>query len=308
MKRGYVALLVGGTSAILAVLFVWLLSGVTLHVLEPTGDVAFQQRNLIWLTIGLSAIVVIPVFVLLLSFAWKYSEKSKGSKYQPEWSKNNLLETIWWGVPIVIIAILAVVTWQTSHSLDPYRPLASGRKPLEVQVVALQWKWLFIYPEQQIAVVNELPVIKDRPIHFTLSADAPMSAFWIPTLGTQIYNMNGMNSQLNLIANREGDYYGYNTNINGRGYSSMRFTVKVRDEREFDKTVNQARLSTALLDESAYQVLVQPSVQQTAYYYRLADKNLYDSIVMKYMHGNLPAQAKGSSIQGDHTMHNMEGV
>lgn len=307
MKRGKVVWVVIGTLAALGGLFWWLLQGVTLHVLEPTGAVAAQQRDLIWLTIGLSAIVVIPVFVLLISFATRYSEKSKATTYTPDWHSNNIMEIIWWGIPIVIIGILGTVTWFTSHSLDPYKPLASNQKPVEVQVVALQWKWLFIYPDEKVAVLNELPIVKDRPVHFTISADAPMSAFWIPTLGTQIYSMNGMNSQLNLVGNKLGDFYGYNTNINGEGYASMRFAVKVRTQDEYDSIMRQARKSVAALDEVAYQSLAQPSTDAKPYYYRLVDSGLYQQIVMKYMHGSLPAPTDTSAPM-EHTMHGMEGM
>ncbi len=310
MKRGYIVGIVVGTLVVLGALFWWLFHGVTFHVLEPTGAVGSQERDLIWLTISLSAVVVLPVFIMLIAFSVKYSEKSKPAKYAPDWHSNNLVEMVWWGIPIVIIGILGTVTWFTSHSLDPYRPLTSDKKPIEVQVVALQWKWLFLYPEEEIAVLNELPIVKDRPVHFTISADAPMSAFWVPTLGTQIYSMNGMNSQLNLVGNKVGNFYGYNTNINGKGYSSMRFVVKVREQKEYNAIIASAKKSIATLDESAYQSLVQPSVDAAPYYYRLPDRDLYHQIVMKYMHGSMPARSS-ENTNGDHDMHkmhNMEGM
>jgi cytochrome o ubiquinol oxidase subunit 2 len=313
MKRGRIIGLVGVTLVAFAALFWWLLKDAQLHVLDPTGQVAMQQRNLIVFTVALSLIVVIPVFTMMIAFAWKYTEKNKKAVYKPEWSHNNLLEFIWWGIPVVIIGILAVVTWVTSHSLDPYRPITSHQKPIEVQVVALQWKWLFIYPEHNVAFLNELPVVKDRPVHFTLSADAPMSAFWIPTLGSQIYSMNGMHSQLNLVANKEGDYYGYNTNINGEGYASMRFAVKVRDQKNFDETIKKAHASPNVLSEESYRELAQKVIQKDAVRYRLANKELYDQIVMKYMHGNMPAGTtvpadSHDATMEDHSMHNMEGM
>lgn len=308
MKRGAIVGLIVGTLIGLGILFVWLLQGSTFHVLRPTGQVAAQERDLIVLTVLLSLVVVIPVFTMLIMFAWKYSDKNKQRKtYTPEWHSNPLLEIIWWGIPIIIIGILGTVTWFTSHSLDPYKPLASQQKPLEVQVVALQWKWLFLYPEQHIASVNELVVVKDQPVHFTISADAPMSAFWIPTLGTQIYSMSGMNSQLNLVANKTGDYYGYNTNINGKGYAGMRFAVKVRSADEFARFVSQASASNKVMDEVAYQVLSQPGEMTNAYYYTLPDSKLYEQIVMKYMHGNLPSSTTENDTM-NHSMSEMEGM
>ena len=307
MKRGYTIAIVVGTIVALGALFWWLTSGLTLHVLQPTGAVANQQKDLIWLTILLSLIVVIPVFGMLVAFSLRYTDKNKSHAYKPEWHSNTLLEIVWWGIPIIIIGVLATVTWFTSHSLDPYKSIASNQKPLEVQVVALQWKWLFIYPEQRIAVVNELPVIKDRPVHFTLSADAPMSAFWIPTLGSQIYSMNGMSAQLNLVANSSGDFYGYNTNINGEGYAAMRFIVKVRSEKEFNDIVTKARSSAYAMDESTYQLLAQPSIPKTASYYRLNDQGMYHQIVMKYMHGYVPA-VPTETMHNHETQHSLEGM
>ncbi len=181
----------------------WLLAGVHIPVLMPSGQIASSERDLIVFTILLATIVVVPVFILLGVFAWKYRE-GNNAKYKPEADKNSVLEVIWWGIPIIIIVVLSVVTWISSHSLDPYRAIQSDNKTLEVQVVALQWKWLFIYPEQGIATVNDLTIPVDTPVHFSLSADAPMSAFWVPDLGSQIYSMNGMTSQLHLIADREG--------------------------------------------------------------------------------------------------------
>src|SRR4051812_406278 len=155
-------------------------------VLNPQGDIARQQRNLIAFTTALGMTVVVPVFIMLGLFAWKFREGNHKAKYRPEWDGNTWLEVIWWGIPILIILILSVVTWRTSHDLDPYKALDSKVKPVEVQVVALQWKWLFIYPEQKIASVNLLQIPEKTPINFTITSDAPMNSFWIPSLGSQV--------------------------------------------------------------------------------------------------------------------------
>lgn len=268
---------------VIALLFgAWLLfRGVNFPVLNPAGEVGMKQRDLMVVAVVMSAVVVIPVFTMLGLFAWRYRAGNK-AKYTPDWHQNNKLEALWWGIPIVIIAILSVITWQTSHSLDPYRPLVSSQKKIEVQVVALQWKWLFIYPELGVASVNELPVPVDVPIHFTLTADAPMSAFWVPSLGSQIYAMNGMSSQLNLIANRPGNYEGYTTNINGEGYAEMKFMTKATPRADFDAWVQSARQSPNMMDEMAYRELAKPGTA-TATAYMLMDDQLYDTIVGKYM-------------------------
>lgn len=261
----------------------WMLTrDVDIPVLMPSGDIANQQRDLIIFTVALAGLVVVPVFFLLALFAHRYREGAKAT-YRPEWADNKWLEIIWWGIPIIIIIVLSVVTYLTSHSLDPYRAIKSDKPALEVQVVALQWKWLFIYPEQGVATVNDLTIPVDRPVHFNLSADAPMSAFWVPALGSQIYSMNAMNSQLNLIANKQGVYKGYNTNINGEGYADMVFDVNVVDDRNFEQWTDLHSVSGHILDQSHLEELSQPSSISAPMYMKLADNNLYNSVIMKYM-------------------------
>ncbi len=262
---------------------------VTIDVLAPTGKIAGEQLKLLYFTLALSVVVVLPVFTMLGIFAYKYRE-GRDADYKPEYAHNNKLEAIWWGIPIAIIGILSVVTWYTSNSLDPYKPIASTKPTIKVQVIALQWKWLFIYPDYEIATVNELPIPVDQPVHFTLAADAPMSAFWIPSLGSQIYSMNGMSSELNLLAHKTGDYTGYNTNINGQGYSKMKFTTKVIPQSDFDTWRRTAGVKAMEagdhLDEATYNVLAKPSVLSEPQTYHLMQRDLYDTIVAKYMgHG-----------------------
>lgn len=266
------------------IVLLWvLLKDTTIDVLHPTGDIAREQRDLLYFTLILSAFVVLPVFTLLGIFAYKYRE-GRGADYKPELSGNNLLEAIWWGIPILIIIVLAIVTWRTSNSLDPYKKIESHNPTLHVQVVALQWKWLFIYPDYNIATINELPLPVDHPVHFMLAADAPMSAFWIPSLGSQIYSMNGMSSELNLIANKTGEFTGYNTNINGQGYAKMTFNTRVMTPEEFTARTKQIAQSSQSLSLANYEELAKPSLMETPQFYRLGDADLYDKIIDKYMH------------------------
>jgi cytochrome o ubiquinol oxidase subunit 2 len=254
-------------------------------VLNPKGDIAAQQRDLIMFTVMLISIVVIPVFIMLAVFGWKYREGNKKAKYAPNWDGNWLLETIWWGIPIIIISILGVVTWQTSHSLDPFKALDSTTKPLSVQVVALQWKWLFIYPQQRIASVNQLQIPKDTPINFTITADSPMNSFWIPSLGGQVYAMAGMSTQLHLIADEAGDYKGSSANISGKGFADMAFTARASSQADFDAWVDEVAQSKQGLDMATYNDIAQPGSVKAPTYYVLKDTDLYDKIVMKYMDG-----------------------
>ena len=290
------------------VVLMWaILKDTTIDVLMPTGQIADEQRKLFVFTIILSLVVIIPVFVMLTVFAVRYREDNKKADYKPEWGSSAKLETLWWGIPILIIGVLSVVTWQTSHSLDPYKPIASDKKTLEIQVVALQWKWLFIYPEYKLATINELPLPANRPVHFSLAADAPMSGFWIPSLGSQIYSMNGMDSQLNLIANKTGSYKGYNTNINGEGYAKMTFDAKVMPEVDFTSWTLTAPEKAAQagnqMNEATYDTLAKPGLMPQPRTYHLVKTDLYDTIMMKYMgHGH----ASDGSADTTHDMNTMD--
>ncbi len=281
MKRG-VGAIIGVLIAVFLTVGAWLMvRNAHFDVLSPSGEIADQQRNLLIFTLCLSALVVIPVYTMLGMFAWRYSEKNPRSKrtYRPDWHKNNVLEAFWWGIPIAMIGVLSVVTWQTSHALDPYKRLASDQKTINVQVVALQWKWLFIYPDYGIATLNQLPVAEKAPIHFNLTANAPMSAFWVPALGSQIYAMNGMDSQLNLKANQTGEFGGYSTNINGKGYADMKFTVRSMTKDDFEAWIKIAQKSTTSLDMAEYHKLSEPSTEKTDRVYKLTDKKLYHQIL-----------------------------
>lgn len=285
MKKYRVVFGIASAVVILTLIGYLLVRDAHFDVLQPMGSIAKQQRDLLVFVLLLAAVVVIPVFALLGIFAWKYREGHKDSKkrHNPEMRDNAWLEVVWWGIPILIICVLAVVAWTTSHSLDPYRKIESTKPAIEVQVVALQWKWLFIYPELGVATLNQLPVPVDTPIHFTLTADAPMSAFWVPTLGSQIYNMNGMSSQLNLIADHPGDFPGYTTNINGEGYARMKFMVHARSDAEFKAWVKKAQNAKDMMDQAAYDKLAKPETITEEREYMLMDRGLYDWVVQKYM-------------------------
>jgi len=276
-------------------------------VLQPAGSVAKSEKSLLIFALSIMMLIVIPVFIMLAAFGWKYRVgNDKKVDYRPEWHEHKLLEAIWWGIPILIILILATTTWITAHTLDPYRRLDSKTAPVNVQVIALQWKWLFIYPDLGVASVNELPVPVNTPIHFTISADAPMSAFWVPALGTQIYAMNGMSSQLNLIADHTGTFPGYNTNINGEGYAKMKFNVYSKTAKDFSSWVESARKSPNMMDEQMLQKISQPGTMAAASY-MLMDNNLYDKVIMKYMKGTAPDKGTAATST-QHDMSNMEGM
>jgi cytochrome o ubiquinol oxidase subunit 2 len=259
------------------------LRSVNVEVLNPKGTIAHKQRDLIIFAASLSLFVVIPVYTLAFTFMIKYKETNKNATYAPEWDGDKRLESIWWGIPITLILILSIVTWNSSHALDPFKPLNSTAKPLEVEVVALQWKWLFIYPEQHVATVNYAQIPIDRPVNFTITSDAPMNSFWIPQLGGQIYAMSGMSTQLHLMATEVGSYNGSSANISGAGFAGMTFKMNATNQSEFDNWVTWAHQSQDFLNTESYAILAQPSENNWPATYAPVDPGLYDTIIAKYM-------------------------
>ncbi len=263
-----------------------LLHGANIPVLQPKGVIADKQLQLIIVTTLLGMIVIVPVFVMLFAFAWKYREGNKKAKYTPNADGNKWIEALWWGIPIIIITILSVITWVSTHDLDPYKKLESTERPIKVQVVALQWRWLFIYPEQGVATINEVRFPEKTPVEFELTADAPMNGFWIPSLGGQVYAMAGMSSKLSLMADSVGEYNGSSSNISGEGYAGMSFKAISMKKTEFDLWARTSTKKAERLDWEKYdQDLVSPSKEQGVRVYSLFDAELYNKIVMKYMHG-----------------------
>lgn len=258
------------------------LQNTNIPVLSPGGPIGQKERDLIVLAVALSLIVVIPVYFMLFYFAWNYREGNKKARYDPGFDHSRLIESIWWGVPLLIITILAVATWRGSHELDPFKPLASSVKPLNIQVVALQWKWLFIYPEQNIATVNSLTFPEKTPIRFDVTADAPMNSFWIPQLGGQIYAMSGMSTNVHLMADSVGNYHGSSANISGEGFAAMKFTASSVTGDDFDRWVAQVRQNRDLLSMAVYSQLAQPGRGTPIGYFSSVERNLYDQVVEKY--------------------------
>lgn len=268
--------------AIIAISII-LLKDANFSVLQPKGEIGERERTILVFASLLSLLVVAPVFILTFFIVYKYRASNNKATYSPNWEHSKKLEIVWWLVPIALIAILSVVTIKTSHSLDPFKPIQSDKKPITIQVVAMQWKWLFIYPEQNIAVVNLAQFPVDTPIKFKITSDAPMNSFWIPQLGGQIYAMSGMSTQLNLIASSVGDYNGVSANISGSGFSGMHFIAKASSSSDFDNWVNSTKQVSNRLSVANYQELALPSKDVPVTYYSSVDAQLYDTIVMKYM-------------------------
>lgn len=251
-------------------------------ILNPKGIIASQQKELIIFSLLIMLLAVVPALFMAFFFAWRYRAGGKG-KYTPNVDKNKAVQSSWLLLLLVIISILGVTAWKSSHALDPRKELASDKPPITIQVVALEWKWLFIYPEQNIASVNYIEIPEDTPINFEITADAPMNSFWIPQLGGQMYAMNGMKTSLHLMANEIGEYKGQSSNISGEGFSGMRFIVKASSVKDFDDWLVSAKKSQKSLTTAEYNLLAKPSKNNSVDTYVSTDSNLFDSIIMKYM-------------------------
>lgn len=265
------------------VLFSILLHGHTIALLNPRGFIAEKERDLLAMAGILSVLISVPVFAGTFFIAWKYRESNKNAHYNPDIVSSKKLQLVWWALPSVIILLMAVINWKSTHALDPHMALANTAQPVTIQVVALRWKWLFIYPEQGIATVNFLQIPLHRPINFQLTADAPMNSFWIPQLGGQMYAMTGMTTQLHLIADTPGDFTGSAAEINGPGFAGMRFITRARSQDEFDTWVESVRNSSSVLDLPEYNRLAIPSENNQPTYYSSTDASLYNTIIMKFM-------------------------
>jgi cytochrome o ubiquinol oxidase subunit 2 len=265
-------------------LAVWYLRGVNIPVMQPQGLIGHKERNLMVFTVLLGLLIIIPVFAMAIVIAWRYREGNTKvrAKYTPDWDRHRLAEFTWWAIPFAIIAVLSVVTWTSTHNLDPWKPLNNSAKTMKIQVVSLDWKWLFIYPEQQIATVNFVQFPTGTPVDFEITSDSVMNSFWIPQLGSQIYSMPGMSTHVHLAADKNGDYRGSSANISGEGFAGMKFVARASSQASFDAWAKSLQ-EAPVLDGGNYATLAQPSKNEPPAFYALGDKNLYGTILSKYM-------------------------
>ncbi|MCP5470094.1 MAG: ubiquinol oxidase subunit II [Chlamydiales bacterium] len=275
----YVILLSVGL-LLITTLFFW---SNKISVIHPDGLIAIKERNILVFATLLMLIVVIPVFVLTFVFAWRYHKDNNKANYAPDWDNNWFLEVLWWGVPFVIIAILSVITWRETHKLDPYKSIASTNKPVTIEVVALNWKWLFLYPDHGVASVNYFQFPTDTPINFVITAEAPMNSFWIPSLSGQIFAMPKMRTELHIMSDKEGKFRGSSANLSGKGFAGMNFTAEAVSESDFQKWLKEGRRSHDQLDWRSYKKLAEPSEYVPPHIYRLRDVTLFDQIIEQYL-------------------------
>lgn len=269
-----------------AFLLIFFLQGSNIAVFNPKGVVAFQERNLIVAAVALMLIVVLPVYILLFMIVWRHRTGAAKAEDLLEREHTPINEFVLWLFPALIVLVLALVTWKSTHELDPSKPLLRQGyegQALTIQVVALNWKWLFIYPEQNIATVNFVQFPERTPIAFELTADAPMNSFWIPQLGGQMYAMAGMVTKLHLMADEAGDFAGSAAEINGRGFSGMKFVARASSQADFDAWMRRMKESPNTLNLDEYNKLAEPSENNPVAYYSSVQENLYNTIVMKFM-------------------------
>jgi len=264
------------------------LAGCDTVVLNPSGDIAAQQAHLVIVSTLLMLLIIVPVMFLIVLFAWRYRKSNTAAEYKPDWDHSTKLELLIWGAPLLIIIVLGLITWIYTHLLDPYRPLsridenrpvAAGVKPLEVQVVSMDWKWMFIYPEQGIATVNELVTPIDVPVRFHMTSTSVMNAFYIPALAGMVYTMPSMETQLNAVMNKVGVYDGFSANYSGAGFSDMKFKYHGVSQADFDAWVAKTKASTGTLNRAEFLALDKPTIKHPIMHFGTVEKGMYDLIL-----------------------------
>jgi cytochrome o ubiquinol oxidase subunit 2 len=269
-----------------------------LVVLNPKGLIARDEKDLLLISVLLMLIIVIPVIILTFVVAFKARATNLKAKYTPDWGHSTMLEVVCWSVPIVIITGLAILTWFSTHRLDPYKPLVSHKEPLQIQVIALNWRWLFIYPKQNIATINTIEFPAGTPVQFLITSHGPMNGFQIAQLGGQIYAMAGMTTKLHLISEHPGEYRGNSVNYSGDGFANMHFVAKVVSQAEFDAWIQKAKQSPRQLTHALYYDKLLPDNEDASIqYFGQVDAHLFDNIVMKFM---MPMDKEGHMLATQH--------
>ncbi len=259
--------------------------------LVPAGLAASGERDLLLWIVGLALVVVLPVILLTPLIVWRYRHGNARAAYRPRWEFSWLLDVFAWGVPALIVAVLAFLVWTRTHSLDPYRSPTPGEAPLEVQVIGLDWKWLFLYPEQGIATVNELVLPAGRPVQLRLTSDTVMQSLLLPRLGGQIYAMAGMQTQRYLQIPAPGQFEGRNAQYSGEGFQDQHFPIRVLAEADFQAWTRQVGQAREALDCAHYQVLARPGTLEQAAEWRLTQPALFAWVLARYRQDPVPTCA-----------------
>jgi cytochrome o ubiquinol oxidase subunit 2 len=262
-----------------------LLGGCSSHLilLDPKGPVGAHEKYLIIASFLLMLVVVIPVFAMAFYFPWKYRASNGDASYQPKWAHSARIELVIWLVPTLIVVALSYLVWNYTHTLSPFRPLAAKQKPITIEAVSLDWKWLFIYPDLHIATVNQIKFPVGVPVKFRITSDTVMTSFFIPQLGSQIYAMAGMQTLDHLMANEPGTFTGLNSQFSGPGFSHMHFKAVATTQKNFQNWITQVRKSDSKLDLAALKKLEKPTYVNPVTYYSSVRPKLFKYIMHKYM-------------------------
>jgi len=264
------------------------LTGCNTAILNPKGQIGHDEKTLLITAVVLMLLVVIPVIVMTLAFAWKYRASNTKARYEPNWSHSTAIEVVVWSIPCMIVLVLAVLTWRSSHALDPYKPIESDVPPVTIEAISLDWKWLFIYPEEKIATVNEIKFPVNTPLNFKLTSDTVMNAFFIPHLGSMIYSMAAMETKLHLIANETGEFPGMSSHYSGAGFAKMHFTAYSVTDAEYRQWLDQVRAGQDSLDKASFNALGadRNADWHPVTYYGQVEEGLFDWVVAKHMGNN----------------------
>ncbi len=284
----------------MTVLCMPLFTGCDGDVLEPKGPVGAAESNILIIASIIMLAIIVPTIIGTLAFAWWYRASNDRARYRPDFAYSGRVELVVWSVPLLTIIFLGSIAWVGAHDLDPAKALPSNKKPVEVQVVSLDWKWLFIYPEQHVAAVNQLVVPAGTPIHYTLISSSVWDSFFVPQLGSQIYTMKGMTTQLYMMSDAEGTFRGLSTHFSGDGFSDMNFALKAVSDEAFAAWVRQAQGSGPTLDEASYGRLAKQSIADPPSTYASVDPALFAKIVAEKVPSG-PGPTKGAEGAPDIT-------
>ncbi|WAI11657.1 MAG: ubiquinol oxidase subunit II [Buchnera aphidicola (Macrosiphum albifrons)] len=267
----------------LTLIFIFL-NGCNGLLLNPHGKIAIEECSLILISFILMLFIIIPVIFMTIYFSFKYRSTNVNQIYKPNWSDSKKIETVVWTIPIIIVSFLAFLSWNYSHKLEPKKPIVSFNKPIKIDAVALDWKWLFIYPDYNIATINEIMFPVNRPVIFRITSNSVMNAFFIPSLGSQIYAMPGMTTKLNLIANNPGKYKGISSNYSGKGFSNMKFTaISVLKNSTFIDWVKEIQNSAIKLNiKKFFNTISIPNENYSIEYFSSVQRNLFNQIINQY--------------------------
>jgi cytochrome o ubiquinol oxidase subunit II len=269
-----------------------------MNILDPQGPIGAAEKTILIDSLAIMLAIVLPTIVAVFGFAYWFRASNPKARYLPRWAYSGRLELVVWSIPTLTIILLGGVAWLGAHQLDPARAVEGSAKPLTIQAVSLDWKWLFIYPDHEVAAINTLTVPAGVPLHFELTSSSVMNVFFIPQFGSMIYTMNGMATQLNLRADRPGTFEGLSAHFSGDGFSDMHFDVHVVPSEQFSKWAEGASHAEKPLDEASYREIARPSTKSQPAIYRLADPQLFHAIVTQKLPPAPGAQAgvKGADL------------